>query len=112
MIDIAPDATGIDPDSTSRRVDRGAAKATEVDDEGVVPNPKTAAMVATAANGERQHAVASVGDACHDVGDIGAPHNRERVSINCAVVDGPRRVVLRIGSGDDLASDSGKIIDG
>jgi hypothetical protein len=67
-------------------------------------------MVTTAADGQRQDLIAGVRHTGHDVGDVGAPHNREWVAIHCAVVDGSRRVVLRIGSGDDLASDSGKII--
>ena len=67
-------------------------------------------MVATATDGERQHIVAGVRNASNHVGYVGAPHNREWVTIHCAVMDGTRRVVLRIRSGDDLASDSGKII--
>ena len=60
MIYIAPDATGVDTDRTGRRVNCGTAKAAEVDGEGVVPNPETATMVPTAADGERQHIVAGV----------------------------------------------------
>jgi hypothetical protein len=67
-------------------------------------------VVTAAADGERQHVVARVRHAGHDVGDIGALHDRERVSIHCAVVDGSGLVVLRIRSGDDLASNPSKII--
>jgi hypothetical protein len=67
-------------------------------------------MVPTATDGERQHIVAGIRHASDHIGYVGAPHNREWVTIHCAVVDGSRRVVLRIGSGDDLASNSGKII--
>ena len=110
MINIAPYTTGVDPDRTGRWVNRCAAQAAEVDDEGVVPNPETATMVTTAPDGERQHVVAGVRHAGNHVGYVGAPYDREWVTIHCAVVDGSRRVVLRIGSGDDLASYSGKII--
>ena len=70
----------------------------------------TTTVMTTAADGQRQHAGACVGHAGDHVGHVGAPHDRERVSIHCAVVDGSRRAVLRIGSGDDLASNSSKII--
>jgi hypothetical protein len=67
-------------------------------------------VVTTAADGERQHILARVGNAGQHVGDIGAMHDCERVPIHCAVVNGSRRVILRIRRGDDRASDSGKII--
>ena len=112
MINITPDTTTVDPDRTGHRVNRCTAKAAQVDDEGLVPNPETATMVPTAADGERQHIVAGVRHAGDHVSDIGAAHDRERVSIYCAVVDGSCRVILRIRSGDDLAADSDKIIYG
>jgi hypothetical protein len=67
-------------------------------------------MVTTAPNGQRQHVVVGVRHTCQHVGHVGAPHNPERVTIHRAVVNGPRGIVFRIGSGDDLASDSCKII--
>jgi hypothetical protein len=110
MINITPNTSAVDPDRTGHRVDRGAPEAAEVDHERVIPHPETATMVTTATNGERQHVVARVRHAGKHVGHVGAPHDREWVTIHCAVVDSARRVVFRIGSGDDLASDSGKII--
>ena len=67
-------------------------------------------MVPSATDGERQHIVAGIRHAGNHVGDVGAAHDCERVSIYCAVVDGPRLVILRIGSGNDLAADYGKIL--
>jgi orotidine-5'-phosphate decarboxylase len=110
MINIAPDTTAVDADRTGRRVNRCAAQAAEVDDEGIVPDPETATMVTTATDGERQYVVPCVRHAGDHVGHVGTPHDRERTSIYCAVVDGSRGVILRIRGGDDHASDSGKII--
>ena len=76
----------------------GAPQAAKVDDEGVVPDPETAAMVTRRRGWRAAARVAGVRHAGHHVGDVGAPNDRERVSINCAVVHGPRRVILRIGS--------------
>jgi hypothetical protein len=67
-------------------------------------------VVTAAADRERQHVLTRVRDAGHDIGDIGALHDSERVSIHCAVVDGSSRVIPRIVWGDDRAADSGKII--
>jgi hypothetical protein len=67
-------------------------------------------MVTAATYGERQPVVAGVRDTGDHVGYVSAANDCERVAIYCAVVDGPRFVVFQIGSNNDLASDSGKII--
>jgi hypothetical protein len=69
-------------------------------------------MVTTATDGERYYVVAGMRDAADHVGYVGYSHDREWVAIHGAVVDGACFVVLRIGSGDDLASNSCKIIYG
>jgi hypothetical protein len=110
MINITPDTTAVNPDRTGNRVNRCAAQSAKVDDEGVVPDPKTATVMTTAPDGERQYVVAGVRHAGQHVGHIGDLNDGERVSIHCAVVHGTCLVVPRIVCGDDGASDSGKII--
>ena len=60
---------------------------------------ESATVVTAATDGQRHHVLAGVRHAGHHVGDIGAPHDCERVSIYCAVVDSSRLVILadRIG---------------
>jgi hypothetical protein len=111
MINIAPDTTAIDPDRAGHGINRCAAQATEVDDESVVPDRETTTMVTTATDGERQDVVAGVRHADHHVGHVGAPYDRERASIYCAVVDGSCRFILRIRRSNDCATKSLKIIE-
>jgi hypothetical protein len=110
MIDIAPDTAAVGSNGACLGVDRRATEATEVDDEGVVPDAETTAVVTAAADRERQHVLTRVRDAGHDIGDIGALHDGERVSIHCAVVNRTRRVIARIRRGDDRTSNSGKVV--
>jgi len=67
-------------------------------------------VMTAAADGNRQHVLAGVRHTGDHIGYIGAPYDRQRVSIHCAVVDSSRRVIPRIIWGDDRAADSGKII--
>ena len=112
MINITPDATGVDSNGASLRIDRGAAEAAKVNDEGVVPDAESTAVVCAASDGQRQHVVARVCHAGHHVSDISAPHDRERVTIHCTVVDSSGRLIARIICGDDRAAYIGKIISG
>jgi hypothetical protein len=105
-----PDTAAVDTDCARLWIDRGTAEAAEIDDKGVVPDPKTATVVSAATDGERQHVLAGVCDAGQHVGHVSAAHDCQRVAINGAVVDGARRVIARIFWGDDHAADSGKII--
>lgn len=96
MVNIAPGTAAVDPYGVGCGVHGGAPQATEVDDERVIPDTKTASVVRTSADGERHVMLPREVDAGDHIGDVGAPNEGSRPPVDRSVIDGPGLVVPRV----------------
>ncbi len=75
----------------------------EVEDDSVVADPESAAVVAAAANGEQQVVSAREGDRRGHVRGAGAAGDQRGPAVDHRVVDRARLLVARVGGTDQLA---------
>ncbi|HUY49937.1 MAG TPA: hypothetical protein VMV92_30200 [Streptosporangiaceae bacterium] len=79
----------------------------EVDDQGVVPDPEAACVVAAAADGDPDVVFPAEPDTGDDVGGAPAACNSGRVLVDHGVVDGARLVIAGISRHDQVTAQGG-----
>jgi hypothetical protein len=84
----------------------------QVDDHAVVAGAQPGAVVATAADGQRQAAVAREADGLRDVLSRGAARDHRRPLVDHRIVDAARLVVVGVVGSDQAALEPGELFPG
>ena len=109
-VDLAPRAAAADADRPRRRVDVDLLEGGEVDDDAVVARAQPAAVVAAAADRERQLARAGEGDRRGDVVGVGAARDQRGPAVDHRVVDRASGLVGGIARADQRAAEAGQVL--
>src|SRR6185437_3880862 len=95
------------PDLAGRRVDDGVFNSGQVDDHSVVAQAKTAAIVSSASDGNKQFVFPAEFDGIDDIGDIPALDDHAGAFVDHPIVNFACLIVFLDRGKNDLAADPG-----
>ena len=104
VIDVAGRAAGLDPHGSACRIDAHALHHRQVDHQAVVATAEARAVVAAAADGDKQALVAAEVHRGDDVGDVDAARDQARPLVDHAVVKSAGGVVVSITWTDESSA--------
>ena len=97
MVEIGTGAAALHADRVCGRIDAGAFHPRQVNNEAVVADSQSAAVVAAAADSRQEAAIAAEVHRSHYVGSIDAARDQPRALVDHTVVDLARAFVRREG---------------
>ena len=109
-VDLAPGAAAADADGAGLRVDLDRLHRREVDHDPVVDGAEAAAVVAAAADRQRQVVLGGEADRPGDVVGVRAAGDQRRAAVDHRVVDGARLGVGRVVGTDQLAAETAQLL--
>src|SRR5207248_3470741 len=105
--DLAPRAAAADAHGARLRVDLDVLEQRQVDDDSAVARPEPGAVVAAAADREREAAVAREADRVSDAGGVFGARDERRPAIDHRVVYGARLLVIGVVGADEAPAEAG-----